>query len=227
MEEYLRGNLAYWQRGYDAENVESFVFRVYGRILKTEFGLSGDRHEKLLDFGCGEGAALSFFDRKGFDVYGVDISAVDIEKCKKKMPHIADHFSVINPAPRADDRYYGGGYDLVIAIESLFYLSDSDLEKRLLSLKNQMKPGAVFFATMLGSKTWYYNHSSEYGDGLRKIDTGSGRVPCKDLFIHFTDSEEALLKQFHLFEKKHVGYFDCCYIESEGPEFHWIFIGQA
>lgn len=227
MEDYLRSNSDFWCRGYDAENVESFVFRVYGRILKPEFGLSGGNHERLLDFGCGEGAALSFFDRKGFDVYGVDISEIDIEKCKNKMPRIAEHFSVIDPTPRAGDVYYGGEYDVVIAIESLFYLSDTDLEERLVSLKNQMKPGAVFYSTMLSPKTWYYNHSVEYGNGLRKIDIDNGRVRWKNLYINFTASEEALLSRFRMFEKRHIGYFDCCYIESEGPEFHWIFIGQA
>ena len=46
MENYLKGNDAYWQQGYEGENVESFVFRVYGRILKHELGLSGRRNAK-------------------------------------------------------------------------------------------------------------------------------------------------------------------------------------
>ena len=68
MEKYLAGNNEYWQKPYTADNVESFVFRVYGRILKYELGITGEKGEKLLDFGCGEGANLSYFNRLDFKI---------------------------------------------------------------------------------------------------------------------------------------------------------------
>jgi len=105
---YLKENYNYWEKGYEADNVESQVFRVYGRIFRAQFGLDGSKKEKLLDFGCGCGAALEFFFKKGFDVYGVDISAVDIERCKARMPQISDHFAVIEPKPKTEDVFWGG-----------------------------------------------------------------------------------------------------------------------
>ena len=33
---YLTENYKYWQKGYDAPNVESFIFRFYGFYLKRE-----------------------------------------------------------------------------------------------------------------------------------------------------------------------------------------------
>lgn len=227
MEKYLQGNDAYWQQGYEGENVESFVFRVYGRVLKHELGLSGENGERMLDFGCGDGAALSFFSRKGFDVYGVDISHSAIEGCRKRMPHIADHFKVINPKPNPDDRIFHGGYDLVTAIQSLYYYSPEDLEVRLLSLKNQMKPGGIIYATMMGTKCWYYKHSQPCDNGMRVVDFKTSRLECHDYYVTFTESEEDLIHMFSMFKKLHVGYYDACYREDEGSDFHWIFIGQA
>jgi SAM-dependent methyltransferase len=227
MEKYLKANYDYWQKGYTADNVESFVFRVFGRILKPEIGLSGENREKLLDFGCGTGAALSFFDRNGFDVYGIDISKVDINRCKDRMPHISDHFAVVEPAPKEDDVFFGGNFDLVTAIQSLYYYSNDDLRKRLNSLKKQMKPGAVIYATMMGSKCWYYNNSADYGDGLREVNIDTQRLKIKDYFVNFTHSEEDLLHKFSMFERIHVGYYDAHYIETEGSDFHWTFIGRA
>ena len=32
-----------------------------------DFGLDGRGGERLLDFGCGQGLAIDFFARKGFD----------------------------------------------------------------------------------------------------------------------------------------------------------------
>ncbi|KAB2952941.1 class I SAM-dependent methyltransferase [Heliorestis acidaminivorans] len=162
MEKYLEKNFEYWQRGYFADNVESFVFRPYGRILKQQFSIDGSKQEKLLDFGCGQGAALSFFYSKGFDVYGVDISTVDIEQCRKRMPEIHNHFVVIDPKPNDSDVFFEGNYDVIIAIQSLYYYNNKDLQTRLTSLYKQLKKGGIIYATMMGTQCWYYNHSVEY-----------------------------------------------------------------
>ena len=74
MEKYLKDNLEYWRQGYEAENVESFVFRPYGRILKAQLGIDGSNGENILDFGCGSGASLRFFKSKGFRVFRVEMT---------------------------------------------------------------------------------------------------------------------------------------------------------
>lgn len=227
MEEYLKRNSEYWQTGYDAQNVESFVFRPYGRIFKTEFGLTGSNHEKLLDFGCGQGAALRFFRSKGFDVYGVDISETDIARCQETMSDIRDHFAVITAAPSEEDVFFDGEYDLVIAVQALYYYSDSDLQRRLVSLHNQMKPGAILYATMMGPGHYMYEHSQPYKDGLRKVDFSLPRLQVSDYYVNFTHSEDELIDRFSMFEKVHVGFYDAKYREDEGGSFHYTFVGRA
>ena len=228
MEKYLAGNNEYWQKPYTADNVESFVFRVYGRILKYELGITGEKGEKLLDFGCGEGANLSYFNRLGFDVYGVDISRPAIDKCKERMPHIADHFKIVEPEASENDIFFDNvKYDVVIAIQSLYYYSPKDLEKRLFSLKNQMKPGGVLYATMMGTKCWYYENSKPCDNGMRVVNIHSPRLNANDYYVTFTETKEDLLEKFSMFKKLHIGFYDACYREDEGSDFHWIFIGQA
>ena len=223
---YLQSNYSYWQQGYEAENVESFVFRVYGRVFKAQFGIDGSKGEKLLDFGCGSGAALKFFQKKGFDVFGVDISEVDIQRCKDRMPEISDHFAVINPRPKAEDVFFGGGYDVVIAIQSLYYFSDSDLKIRLDSIYNQMKKGGLIYATMMGTGCdWFFENSVKYRDGLRKVDFSTTRLNVRDYFVNFTENKEDLLNKFKMFRKAHIGYYDSKYREDEGSDFHYTFIG--
>lgn len=226
MEQYLVKNKAYWDKGYEAENVESFVFRPYGRIFKWQFGLSGARGERLLDFGCGAGAALGFFKGKGFDVYGVDISRTDIERCRRRMPDVADHFAVIDPKPSRRDRFFGGKFDLVIAIQALYYYSDADMEERLLSLRDQMLPGALIYATMMGPRNYYYKHSVARGGGLREVRFSKPRLKVSNYFVNFTRSPKDLLRKFRMFKKVHVGYYDALYREDEGSDFHYTFVGR-
>jgi hypothetical protein len=90
-----------------------------------------------------------------------------------------------------------------------------------------MKPGAIIYATMMGSKCWYFDNSSEYKDGLREVNINMNRLKVKGYFVNFTHSEEDLVRKFSMFKKIHVGYYDANYIETEGSDFHWIFIGMA
>jgi cyclopropane fatty-acyl-phospholipid synthase-like methyltransferase len=225
--DHLQSNYDYWNKGYEAENVESFVFRVYGRVFKAQFGLDGSQGEKILDFGCGGGAALNFFRHKGFDVYGVDMSKVDIENCQKRMPEIKDHFAVIDPQPQSGDVFFKGDYDIVLSIQTLYYLSDSELSTRLESLHAQMKPGALIYTSMMGTKCeLFYKNSVEHKDGMRKVAFKNARMEVDDYYVNFTESKEDLLEKFKLFKPVHVGYYDACYREDEGSDFHYIFIGQ-
>lgn len=223
MDSYLDINYRYHQQMYEGENVESFVFRPYGHILRDEFGLSGSNNEKLLDYGCGCGAALQFFKSEGFDVYGVDISPKNIEVCKKKMPDIASHFMVIEPKPHEDDCFFGGDFSLIVAFDSLYYYSDTDFRVRLVSLYNQMLPKAIIYATMIGTKsTSYYNNCAKLKDSLWKVEFTKGRRH----FINLTKSEEALLNKFAMFEKKHIGFYSYRFREDKGTSFFYTFVGQ-
>ena len=226
MEKHEQGNWEYWQQEYAAENVESCVFRVYGRIFRDELGISGAKGEKLLDFGCGAGAAARFFRAKGFDVHGVDISAPSIENCRRRMPDLATHFSVIDPKPKPDQVFFGGGFDVVVGIQSMIYFTNRDFETLMRCLHRQMKPGAIIYAAMVGTKCWYYDHSKEDVDGLRNVSISNGRLNFTNYFVNFTHSEQHLLEKFHLFEKIHVGYYDSRFSENEGSDFHYTFIGR-
>lgn len=90
---YLLENKEYWEKGYEAPNVDHNAFRFFGRILKPEFNLPRD-YEKMLDFGCGQGAAVNYLHMNGFDAQGVDISEKDIAIAKARFPHINSKFSV-------------------------------------------------------------------------------------------------------------------------------------
>lgn len=226
MKSYLSHHLKYWKDGVTGSNPESFVFRPYGRLLKPEYGLDGLSHQRVLDFGCGNGGNTAFFVSEGFDVYGVDISEAHIAYCRKVMPEAAEKFLVIDPEPDTEDRWFGGNFDLVLAIQSLYYLSDTDLQARLTSLYNQMCPGRYIYATMMGTRCWYYQHSRPDKDGLRKVDSLPGGRLTVNCYINFTESREDLCSTFSLFEPLHIGYYDAVYREDEGSDFHYTFIGR-
>lgn len=225
METYLQKNQEYYDQGYEAENVESYVFRAYGRIFKHDFKMDGSKHEKVLDFGCGSGAALKFLKSKGFDVYGADISVPDLNRAKRHMPDIADHFAHIEPKPKSTDMFFGGGFDLVISIQTLYFLNNTDMQVRLKSLYNMMKPGAYIYASMMGTKAWFSKYATPKEDGMSAINFSNDRITYKDLYVNLTKDEAELEKKFSMFKKIYIGYYDRNY-RNEGSEFHYTFVGK-
>ena len=134
---------------YDTPNPESYVFRIYGRVLKHQFGFDGT-DTPLLDFGCGAGGNSRFFAERGFNVHGVDQSSIDIARAKSRIPHLADNFKVISPLCQANDDWFNGQkFKIITSFQTLYYLSDSDLDSRLQSLYSMLEPGGIFIATMM------------------------------------------------------------------------------
>lgn len=225
MSDYLDANLDYWKKGYDAPNIESFVFRVYGRILRDLMPKASGR-PAMLDFGCGAGATCAYFRTQGFDVYGVDISEVDIARCKARVPDSTDNFLVIPPKPLPGQNYFGRKFELITSIQSLYYLNDADMRVCLESIHDQLQPGGLFYVTMMGERNWYFANSTPAEGGLRRVEFDSPRLKVKDYFVNFTRDEADLRSRFPMFEPLHVGYYDACYREDEGSDFHYTFVGR-
>ena len=231
---YLNFNNNYWsQGGFDAPNPETYVFRAYGRIFKFELGLDGSGKEKLLDFGCGPGGNTNFYHKKGFKVYGVDLSKIDIQRCKKRMPEIKNNFKVIAPKPSLKDKFFGEQkFEIITAFQSLYYYNNEDLEVRLQNLNNMMQPNGIIYATMMHKSCWYYKMSKPHKNGLRfvrlnrKNDKKRKGLKTNDHFINFVRSNDHLKKMFHMFKPLHIGYYDGVYRNEEGSEKHLTFIGK-
>lgn len=227
MEEYLLKNKEYWDKGYLAENVEEWVFRFYGRILKFEFGLDGSKGNNLLDFGCGSGATLKYFKDKGFNVYGVDISKTDIERTKALMPEIEDHFKVIDAKPVENQEYFQGvKFDVITGIQSVYYFNDTDLQVLLKSFDKMLNPGGIVYFTMMGKKCeMFFANATKCEDGLWNVTFKYPRISCKDYYVNFMTAEE-MVEKFKIFEKKHVGFYMQQYREEEPITHHHTFVGK-
>lgn len=223
---YLDRNDNFWTQTYEAPNVENFLFRFYGRILKFDYDIDGSRHERLLDFGCGQGGALNYFAKLGFDCYGVDISANAVEVARKNIPNIpADHFMVIDPQPDENKIFFDGNFDVVISIQTLDFLSDTDFNKAIRSVYNSMKPGAKIYASYNGWSNYLRNHGRYVGDGLWHVNFATkGNRYTYDTYLNFAKDKEEMKNKFSLFEPVYLDYYDASFRE-EGSEFRYTFFG--
>lgn len=232
---YIKANAEYWSQGiYDNPNPESYVFRIYGRVLANQFNLPDRSSTKLLDFGCGSGGNLRFFDERGFDVFGVDQSRIDIDRAQERIPHKADQIKVVSPFNNVGERWFGDTkFKVITAFQSLYYLDDTDLQLRLASLNEMLERGGIFVATMMHASCWYYSMSEPAENGLRLVklrreqDEGRPNLKQNNHYINFTESEDDLVAKFALFTPLHTrGFYDGVYRDDQGSEKHLIFIGS-
>ncbi len=223
---YISDNKGYWSQSYSAPNVDRPVFRFFGAILAPDFNIIGRQNEHLLDFGCGQGAAVNYFNSLGFNSFGVDFSPSDIQVAKHRYPHIAHRFLEIDGIPKADDCFFNGEFDVIIANQSLYYFSDTHLELRIRSLYDSLKEGGVFYATMMGIQSEkFFMNSTEKKDGLSKIKIVNNREKIENYWINFTHDEDHLINKFSLFKPRHVGYYIDNIRPDEGPVHHYTFVG--
>jgi SAM-dependent methyltransferase len=210
--DYLEKNRSSWQYGYDAPNVESWVFRWNGRILRNKLGITSGN---LLDWGCGQGATAGFFQRIGFDAYGVDIAAGDLERAKRLIP--SERLKLIFPKPDMIP-FFNVSFDVVVSIQSFYFLSDTDMAIAIASLHAQMKPGAILYATMIALDSQFGKISTDGPDGMRRLVKSNERYDT-DSFLNFVTDEADLVSKFPGFEPVLIGYYDADW--GEGSEKHW------
>ena len=80
---YLKTNVKFFQRSYNANNVDSYIWRLKAHILDKY--INPNKKLIILDYGCGEGSNLQYFSKKyQYDCYGVDTSKSALKVCKKK-----------------------------------------------------------------------------------------------------------------------------------------------
>lgn len=97
---------------------------------------------RVLDLGCGNGRAASWFLKQGCQVTGVDYSAVRIASAKKRCPeaslYVQDVYDHVGSTREA--------YDLIVCFEVLEHLEEP--ERLLAQSRRCLAPGGHFLATV-------------------------------------------------------------------------------
>lgn len=227
--DYRRANSDFWQSEYETRYPDTNLVKLYHHVVKRD--LPAGKKLKALDYGCSNGTNAFFLSDMGFDAYGVDINKIAIEKAKKKAEPLglSSHFAAVDTAISADDVYFGGGFDFLLSWHTLYYFNNTDLNLRLRSFFNQMKPGGTFVATFVATKTATYKQTEPFEDGLRRmpINERIRDLHGKEHFCNYVETPEELQKKFSLFQPLHMGYIDECFSMAGGENlFHYIFVGR-
>ncbi|MCX4339221.1 MAG: class I SAM-dependent methyltransferase [Lachnospiraceae bacterium] len=169
MKEYQTQNVRsfdnMYKQGWGNEWPSELMISYYHAIIKPYIisGRGGGK-PKVLEFACGTGANLRFFDEINFEVYGIDSSESAIARCIQRG-YKEKNFSAVNILNDGEisDLWPGTEFDLVICLSSLAYFDDNDIKCLSKKFYEVLKPRGVLY-------TNFYTTVREWP--IRKMENG-------------------------------------------------------
>lgn len=131
-----------FEKEYSEAEVTYFKNKIAERAFILEKSLAQTSSLSLLDVGCGEGWALSFFKKKGWDVLGLDYSSY---ACKKFNPDCFENFIAGDVYKNLESVIQEGRTFDVIWIDNVLE-HVVDPEALINELKKLIKPNGIMVA---------------------------------------------------------------------------------
>lgn len=191
-----------YESGYGNQWPDSGMITVYHRYMKPHVAT---KKPKVLDFGCGIGQNLRFFDAMGFEVYGIDISEQAVERCVNLHKEWKDRIVCANVlSGKKIKELFDVKFDVIISCECLYYLNDSDIKNVLQQFSDCMTEEGRFYGTMhsWNSDSFKECRNCKQEDGLVLIPK-IGRID-RTFAMNLIESEKHLEEKFDVFECEHI-----------------------
>ena len=109
--------------------------------------------KKILDLGCGSGRHLVYLVKRGFDVYGFDISEYGIKMTKDwlKKEKVKAELKIGNIYKKFP--YKDNFFDALISIQVLHHNRIGNIRKLIKEIERILKPGGFIFVTVSRKKS--------------------------------------------------------------------------
>jgi SAM-dependent methyltransferase len=161
---------------------------------------------KILDFGCGTGRHVVYFAKRGFEVYGFDLSETAIEHAKKVLRSenlFADLrvWDMTKPLP-----YKDGLFDAVLALRVMHHTYMVNIERIVKEIDRVLKRGGFLFLQVPAFSNEEILKWKQEGLKLEEPEPRTYVYACGEekavLHHHFT--KEELLRLFENYDNEKI-----------------------
>jgi SAM-dependent methyltransferase len=166
-------------------------------VRLTQF-MKDHQVRRVLDLGCGVGRHLVYLSGQGFDMHGLDISPVGVERCRQDLTQQGRQ-ATLHVADMSDIPYPDQWFDWVLSVQVIYHTTAATLQQAIRLVHDKLRPGGFFYVT-------FPPVDNISPDGGQEIEprTYLKEEDGEPLLHHYVTAEEigALMHDFALLEKR-------------------------
>lgn len=199
--------------GLDLEIPDNNLVRFSNYLFK-------DKNKKLLDLGFGTGNNLIYFLRKGFVVYGCEVSsaAIDLTKEKLKKQGLFAELKLVEDKLPYPDKFF----DVVVSWQVLYYNNEKSLKFMLKEIKRILKDDGKIMVTLIRKNSTLSACSDNIGENDYRVNSS---LPSQEgAILYIADSVEDIRNIFNIFNNVEIGYFESVFMGRCISE--WVICGD-
>jgi len=214
---------AEWNKAHLAQNEMMFPSEYVIRIFKGKYpGLNLDKTAfkgmKVCDVGCGDGANLTFLNKLGMKLFGIEITQKIVDDTVLKLKRLGLAADV--RVGKNDYVPFGdAAFDYVLSWNACYYMGQSrDFGKHVHELARIAKPGGVLVLSIPKKTCFIYVNSRRESPGYAVITSDPFNVRNGEVLRIFENEEEIRAAFEPYFEDFRFGSIhDDCF----GLNYHW------
>lgn len=155
------------QANYPRWPNEAMLKIVFGSYLKNRITLAPD--SRVLDVGCGFGNNLLPFLEKGFDCYGVELTAA-IARTSQQLLRQRGFDAQIKRGRNSGLPFADNFFDLMLSLNVLHYeKTEQNIKAGLTEYRRVLKPGGTLLLMTVGPEHAIYQRAKPVGPHQYKI----------------------------------------------------------
>jgi len=153
--------------------------------------------QKILDLGCGAGRHLVFLAKKGFEVYGTDISEVGLDQTRRRLREERLE-AELKRSDMTVIPYPDSFFDAVISIWVIYHNTLEAMRKTISEIHRVLNEGGLVFLTFQSKRSHKFGKGKETEKDTFVLEEGLE----KGVLHHFSERNEVkeLLKKFRILD---------------------------
>lgn len=106
--------------------------------------------KNVLDLGCGAGRNLWYLAKKGFKMWGIDLSQSGIRTAKKILEKKNLNAKLVVGNVYKKLPYEDGSFDAIVSVQVLQHSNEEGIKNAVKEIKRVLVPGGLVFITLCG-----------------------------------------------------------------------------
>lgn len=180
------------------------------------------RGGKILDYGFGYAQETAHFAKKGYKVWGLDVSQSAVDRGNERLKQLGLS-ATLSTVDASWDKlpYEDNFFDAIHSNQCIYFIADLEKQNALLKeFKRILKPDGKMYVSLAGPENSIRTTGKKIGENVYQYGAADGE-PHK---CYIYPDKPSIEKSFGIFDIAEIGSFNNVYCGVNG--FHWVVLAK-